>query len=673
MQYFKRIVLRLLCLNCIFLFLMSLYRCVFFLYYGKGTDCTGLGQDIIRAFIMGLRLDASVLSLLNIPVVLTVITILFLKQGGRFNKILSAVKVYYTVIVGALLVFLCCDFGFYSYFQDHFNSMIYGLFEDDTKAILLTIKHNYNIALLLLGFAALFAGAWFLTKFVLKNDWSKAEFTKNTGLKILISALFIFVCGSVIRGSYGDHPLIVNSSVSSNVFLNKVATNGFFTLQNAIASKQREDSQVDYMAFLGYKDDARKAFADFLNKKEDEIPSAHPERALTVKYPYNEKIEAVKPNVIIIVMESFGADLLQYNSADFDVLGSLKQHLDEDIVFYNFVPAWNASQRSVEGIITNVGTPPDGLSRFQSKYQYVQYPQNGQRPYKAKGYDTVFLYGGNLGWRNLGGYMSNSGFDKVIGGPSMDSAFSSNEWGVYDEFLFEYLYGLLEKENKQFIFALTTTNHPPYSLPEDYERVKFTYPKELADRLIGKSLAEQRFQTYRYSCEELGKFLSKVKNSPYAKNTIIAVTGDHNFKNIYSYSNEEFFNSVRVPLYLYIPESLKPENVDDSVFGSYLDILPTLYSLSLSDAGMMVMGKDLFSEAAKSNIIYSPGDGFLGDSNYAMHYRLKDVKKSRFFTWDKNNPQSLILSERTDDYNYLIKYANALVAVSDYILKTDYK
>lgn len=652
---------------------MFLFRCAFFFYYGRGLDWTNLGNDIIKTFIMGLRLDASVLSVLNIPVTVTLIVMLFLKNEGYFNKILSAIKIYYTAVIGFLFVFLVCDFGFFSYFQDHFNSMVYGLFEDDTKAILLTIVHNYNLPVFFIEFAALFVSVYFFTKFVLNADWQKIKVPANPVIKILLSVLFVCVSFSVMRGSFGDHPLVVNSAVSSNMFLNKIATNGVFTLQSAIESKQKENNQRDYVKYLGYGDDIRRAFADFLNKNLDEISAENPEASLIVKYPHNKTIEELQPNVVIIVMESFGTDLLQYNSPEFDVLGSLKKHFDEDIVFYNFVPAWHSTQESVEGIITNVGIRPGSVSRFNSKYQYVNYPQNGHKPYKEKGYESFFLYSGNLGWRNIGGYMSNSGFDNVISAISTSSSYSSNEWGVYDEYLFDNLFKLLEQGNKKFIYALTTTNHPPYSLPESYKPAKFVYPEELAARIVDKEFAEKRFQTYRYSNDELGKLISKIKNSPYAQNTVIAVTGDHNFKNIYSYSPGDFFNETRVPFYLYIPGRLKPAEADASVFGSYIDILPTVYSLTLSDAQMYVMGKNLLSDEAKDNIVYSPGNNFLADKNLAMYYRLLDSDKSYYFVWDKGSPGKLVRSEKSGKYDYLIRYARSSVAVADYIIKKDYK
>ena len=666
---FISIIFRLLCINLIFLFVMSLFRCAFFFYFGQSIDFTNLGKDIVRAFFMGIRLDASILATLNVLVTICVIVLMFVKSERLINKIFSFIKNYYYVVIGTLFVLLCCDFGFFSYFQEHFSIMIFGLIEDDTKAILLTMWHNYNIPLLFICFIFIFFIISVLVKKILKFKKSSFLINTNIFLKILMSMVFIAINFLIIRGSLGDHPLIVNSTVSTNTFLNKIATNGIFTLQNAIEFKIKEKREIDYIKALGYQDDIRKAFSIYTGKDINDISLQNPEDSLIVFYPKNEIIEQIKPNVIIIAMESFGTDLLKYNSETFDMLGSLKQHFDKDIVFYNFVPAWNSTQQSVEGIITNIAISPSGESRFNSKYRYINYSQTGHKPYKQKGYKTYFVYGGNLSWRNIGRGMDNFGFDKVIGSVGLDENYFYNEWGVYDEFLFDYVYKILENgKNSKFIYAVTTTNHPPYSLPSNYKNINFVCPKELKDKLFGQELAFKRFQTYRYANDKLGKFISKIKQSKFADNTIIAVTGDHNFKNIYTYKTEEFFDSIKVPFYLYIPKKLKQfYKVDTSVFGSYIDILPTVYSLSLSDYKVYVMGKNLLSSNYRNNIVYSPGNSLVGDKNYIINYDFMNLKNSHFFKFNKNN--KLVMDVYSKKYDYLINYANACVAVSEYMTK----
>ena len=174
------------------------------------------------------------------------------------------------------------------------------------------------------------------------------------------------------------------------------------------------------------------------------------------------------------------------------------------------------------------------------------------------------------------------------------------------------------------------------------------------------SEAKKRFASYQYSNEMLGRFISKVKSSKYASNTIIAVTGDHNFNN---YNIENFFDSIRVPFYLYVPNTLKPKEYDNTVFGCHLDIMPTLYNLSLSNTEYMSEGVDLFSKNSKDNIMLY-GD-YIFNKNIAVH---KDIfsGKQTFYTL---NDSQLTISPETNEHKKLLKKFLSMVAISDYLIR----
>jgi hypothetical protein len=54
------------------------------------------------------------------------------------------------------------------------------------------------------------------------------------------------------------------------------------------------------------------------------------------------------------MVKNFSSGLIRYNSKIFNILGEMKKHLDEDIVFYNFLPAHVGAIGSIEGAMTNV-------------------------------------------------------------------------------------------------------------------------------------------------------------------------------------------------------------------------------------------------------------------------------------------------------------------------------
>ncbi|MDR2192154.1 MAG: sulfatase-like hydrolase/transferase [Endomicrobium sp.] len=674
MNNFKTVFLKLAFLNFIFLAAMSAFRAVFFFYFGRAIDFTNLTFDIFKAFCAGLRYDLAVIADINIPVSLCLIALLFIAKNSVFDKFLTAVKWYYTFVISAAFIFLCVDFGFYSYFQNHINVLVFGFFEDDTSALISTIWENYNVLLIFAGFACFFVLFYFISKTIFKLRFAFFLQKNINGLtvKILIALAITSLNFIAARGGVRAVPLEVDDAdVSSNMFLNKTAINGFYTFGAAYDARKKESKDIDLVEKAGYKNNIRQAFADFLNADLGKIPETNPENSLIVSLPESKNIENVKPNVILIVMESFGADLLRWNSSDFDVLGELKKHFDEDIVFYNFLPGSGGTMVSLETIVSNLPQRPVSTVLAQSKYAYKKYPFAASAPYKKKGFETSFIYGGGIGWRNAAAFMANMGFDNVLGAGAMNSEYPRNQWGVYDKNLFDFVYDFLEKgaasERQQFMLVLTTTNHPPYSLPADYEPLPLNVPETLNEKLTDKDLAAKRFAVYQYANAAAGEFITKIKNSKFAKNTIIAITGDHNFWGLFEYPSQDLFNSRKVPFYLYIPQELKPFNINlkPEAFGSHTDIMPTLYELSLSSAQYMSMGKNLLS--AKTNIAANCGE-FFANGQGALKYNLLN-KNAQYFVWSSSSPLELEQTESSDTHKPLIKRALSQTAIADYLLK----
>jgi hypothetical protein len=175
----------------------------------------------------------------------------------------------------------------------------------------------------------------------------------------------------------------------------------------------------------------------------------------------------------------------------------------------------------------------------------------------------------------------------------------------------------------------------------------------------------------QYSNEMLGRFITKIKNSKYARNTIIAVTGDHNFMDCLSYPNERLLDALSVPFYLYIPKDIKPLNIDVSVFGSHLDIMPTLYDISLSNSEYMAMGQSLISDKAKNNII-SMDNGVIMSSKGVVEYNFfsEDFSCS---VWNKNKYRELLPYSDTLWASGMIKHYLSGIAISEYLIKNTEK
>ena len=149
------------------------------------------------------------------------------------------------------------------------------------------------------------------------------------------------------------------------------------------------------------------------------------------------------------------------------------------------------------------------------------------------------------------------------------------------------------------------------------------------------------FNTYKYSNDQLGNFISQVKqNSP---RTIIAATGDHNMRAISYPDPQDTALGHGVPFYLYVPPEYRsgaqyqPERA-----GSHKDIVPTLYALSLSQAQFYQTGCNL---TAPSEDAANPFCGY----GYNPEVILTDngfynTKNQQYRTWQNGdtlaaNPQ----------------------------------
>ena len=193
--------------HAIFLFFMSLYRFVFFIYYNPLDSFEGLYSDIINAFILGFRLDLTVIGYIQAIPTLLLIILYFINKEKIF-RIFEKISVYYLFVMYLIVtLLLCADFGFYSYFKDHINILFFGLLDDDTKALMLTFWQNYNVVLILSIFFVYIACLFVFINNIFKIDNNEIRFSILKKVPIITLLFFLILNFLAIRGSFGMYPL----------------------------------------------------------------------------------------------------------------------------------------------------------------------------------------------------------------------------------------------------------------------------------------------------------------------------------------------------------------------------------------------------------------------------------------------------------------------------------
>lgn len=642
-------------LSLVVLSLMTLSRLYLFLNYGISGTCSYI--EVFDAFFLGLRLDASVLAYINAIGVLVIFIVWFLRMKFIQKYLYSFYKIYFILFLTLLAFLTFTDLTYFSFFGEHSTLMIFGVFDDDTEALISTALDNYNVPLIGL-FLALFFTFLFITifkilkvnqKFVLKLNW----------LKQLFVFLFIIVSVALIgRGSIGIFPLAYSiSDVSQDPLVNKLPQTPTFAILDSYNQYSKSKSgKYDLIKNSGYKGKLPEAFEIF--KQTKNIDRENLLNNLVQKTSKNELLKKRFPHVVVVMVESFGMPLLDYQSDSFNIMGKLKKHFEEDTLFTSFISTSNGTVVSLEPLLLNITARPKSTSFAQSTFLNTHFTQSSAKVYEEAGYETSFVYGGDLFWRNVGSFMSRQGFKHTRGkgaiAKSLDKNLNSisHDWGVFDEYLYEYVYKQLkDATSPQFIFVLTTNNHPPYTIPPNYKSNSLEISKDLKGHISGDmELVKRRFKDYAYAVDSVGGFLDKIKSSSLAKNSVITVTADNNtVEGVMKYDNH-FTQTKRIPFYIYLPDALKPnEPIDTTLASSHKDIFPTLYNLTLYDKSYTAIGTNLLDKTTlhcgfnDAGVIMAKNGGF------------KDTKAN------------------TDEEKKCQEYYKASLAVTEYLIKSHKK
>lgn len=651
---------KLLFVHLLFLVVMSAFRVVFFFYYSPIDNLDGFYVDIVNAFFLGFRIDLTVIGYIQAIPTIALIVLYYLKKEVLLNYFEKFLVYYMFVCFVIVSLLLCADFGFYSYFKEHINILFFGLLDDDTKALMITFWQNYNVVLILAIFFVYLTLLFYCIKKIFSIENKK--YYSFFGLKL---SAFIFLTLFVlnflaVRGTFGMYPLgKMIPNISTNEFINKIPQNGVRAFTNALSAREKYLARdYDLLKATGYKGKIEKAFEVY--KGTSDINKEDLLQNITYK---TQKIDDKEYNVVVIMVESFGMPILKYQSEKFNILGELKKHFDEDILLTNMISAGNGTISSLQALLLNIPHRPGSFAFSQSIYKQTSFTHSPAFLYKKHDYETSFIYGGDLTWRNLGEFIKHQAYDNMEGKINIfknlenrneDEDEYFHPWGIFDEYLYSHILKKLENsDKKQFIVALSTNNHPPYNIPNNYKSKSLIYSDEIKNHITGDfDLAKQRFASYAYAVDQVGVFLDKFKKSKYKDNTIVVVTADNNtIDGIMKYDDNEILNSKNIPLYFYLPKDLKKKleantKINTKVTGSHKDIFPTLYNLTLKNQEHISIGKNLFDLSVEHY-------GFNG----SLVVSSKD-KVKRFESIEEKG-------------NTMLEYYKASLAISEFLIRSE--
>jgi hypothetical protein len=535
-------------------------------------------------------------------------------QGGRFDLKAAATAgfllfpLFATMpkragwIAGAFtvtLIFLSLvNLHYFGFYKTPIDPIVFGFFEDDTKAIVQTIWSDFPVALTLLTLAVLSVAAIVGARRLSGRFGSVASLHSRPAWVIVTGILLAFVLLVFsIKGTLRSIGLLrQNLTVTTSQFLNDMVPNGAIAL--LFAWDQRKESQdlgdpLTGLHRLGF--DTPLDAAKELGIRASDAGSLREAMYAGGSGPVSA---APKKNLLFFLMESWSAEPFLYQSSGFDVLGRLQPTLSDACHFSNTDSAQGGTHPAIEAILFSTAITP----LTSGAVGRTPLPWSIPLLMKQAGYETVFITSGRSGWRDMNRVMKTQGFDEIVDALTLQQAYPEAElgiWGVWDHYAFKYLSERLKKQTGKplFAFVLTMTNHPPYDLPPDYNRVKLDMSKWGGERNsedLGINL-----ETYRYSTDLLGGLVQDVKASPQYANTVIAATGDHNTRTFGIYATPERRYLVHQVPFVVWGEGLSCGKQLHAP-ASHRDMFPTLFPLVGLDGGYVNTGRDLLADAGAS-------------------------------------------------------------------------
>lgn len=508
----------------------------------------------------------------------------------------------------ALVSFLSMvDMGFYGFFQDRLNTLLFGFFEDDTSALITTIWKNYPVLWILFGLTALTAAQFAFFRWRARKRAEPLVRGRLVRTAAALGAFVVFFANSLgARGSLGLFPLTeMDTHIASHPFVNLLAFNPVHAFARAVGNKaQSRNRWNSNLLGFGYGEDARRAWADCFSLTPDAVPD-DPRELLRHRTPPNPWAREHRPHVIVLVMESMAGHWLRYREEPFDLVGPLRAYLRPGQALpTTFLSSTAATVGSLSSLMAGVPHRPFSDFLTEGEYLATRVRTAPALTYRAKGYRTRFLYAGNPGWRDIGKYARIQGFDSVEGDTEMAAMLARplarHDWGLFDEDLWDYVERTLaEAREPQFLLVMTTANHPPFLLPPGQTPRPLVLPPEVRERKVGNlSVIEQRFQSYRHSNEKLAEFLSRLEGTVWGRRSVVAVTGDHSFW-VVSFSEKELLAKSSVPLILKTPPGLDVR-LPERAFAGHDQLWPLLYDLTLDEAEYHSLSMNLLETSRPS-------------------------------------------------------------------------
>lgn len=550
-----------------------LNRLVFeFYFFRKLEGSTAL--EIINTFVYSIRIDSSTIGYIAVlPVLAFVIGWLFPKL--RLKSIWLKYYIKLCIVIISLLTII--DLNIYQEWGTKLNYRAISYFFESPREAIASSSSSPILLSVFIGTLLVSAGIYF-SKIIIR--YPPTPVLLSFYIKLPLSILLMAITFLFIRG--GLQVSVMNQSMayfSNKPILNHAALNTEWNLiQNILNNSKVGSNPYLYLP------------AKKVETIVDSLYYTRPDSTL-------ELLTTPRPNIVILMLEGYSADLIESLGGDKGVAPYFEKYIKQG-VFFDHIYA--ASDRTDKGIIAILSAFPGQAVRSVMKENDKQekLPALSQ-VFKEENYHTSFFYGGQSEFMNMKSYVLSHNFDYLADMGSFEKKDMNSKWGAYDEVVLDKQIDYLNHQKQPFFSALMTlTNHEPFELPG-------------TPHFPGKDKGDMFRSTAYYTDSCLHRYLENAKKQSWYKNTLFVLVADHGHYLPRATSESYHPAKYHIPL-LFFGEVIK-KNFRGKVIsklGNQNDLAATLLAQLNLPHQQFKWSKDLLNPATKEFAFFNWDNGF---------------------------------------------------------------
>lgn len=532
-----------------------------------------------HSLLYGLRMDISMAGYLILPLMLFMLLSVFVP--ALLKPLI--IKIYTGILLFMLLLLLVIDINAFKAWGFRLDASPLK-YLSNPREVWASVS-NLPVFMIILGFIMIFGGSIYLSNRFINTQVKKLHDAGQKGLEFLVLLLLLGFFIIPIRGGFQLAPLNQSSVYfSENNFANQAAINAPWNFMHSL--DQNTESNMNPFTYVNEKQ--AQLMVDSLrvsNKTRLNIfrPSA-----------------PVKPNIIIIIWESFTEKATHLERDNIPVTPRFNDLKKEGIYFSNIYAAGDRTDKGIVAVLSGYPAQPTT--------SIVKIPQKASRlPMLSRqlfddGYSTSFYYGGELEFANIKAYLLGGSFKKFTSKNDFESKDQNSKWGAHDGIVMKTVVDGLNKETSPFFCTwLTLSSHEPFEVP-------------VASAIKGEDDESLFLNSLHYTDQVVYDFIQGCKSQPWWKNTLLVITADHGHR---MPPTGKKIDDFKMPL-LFLGGVLNETNIVRENIGSQLDIPATLLGQLRLRARDFIWSKDLLDSSTKpwAYFCFNNGYGFVQPNNY---------------------------------------------------------